>query len=211
MAAFDRFTSSSLYRRIYRHFDNPAVFNAYQVLVDGGKERRIRRFLKDTRYETVVDVGCGTGNWAITARGPYLGVDVSREFVESARERYANDPSKRFLELDPTSDVLPGAYDLAQLVSVLHHLSDDQVLGLLERIVPRTRYLFILDLYPISWNPVARFLYAADRGDYIREPAEQKRLILRHPDLKLVREDDYFAPTGVYRHTLMLFEKQSHG
>jgi SAM-dependent methyltransferase len=211
VAAFDRFTSSSLYRRIYHLFDHPAVFNAYQVLVDGGKERRIRRFLKDTAYETVVDVGCGTGNWAITARGRYLGVDVSREFVQAARERYAEDPSKQFLELDPTSSEVPGEYDLAQMVSVLHHLSDDQVARLLERIVPHTRYLFILDLYPISWNPVARFLYAADRGDYIREPAEQKRLISRHPDLKLVREDDYFAPTGVYRHTLMLFENSSHG
>lgn len=208
MAAFERFTSSRLYHRIYRLFDNPVVFNAYQVLVDGGKERRIHRFLRNVRYTTVVDIGCGTGNWAITARGSYLGVDVAREFVESARARYANDPSKQFLELDPTAEALPGEFDLAQLVSVLHHLSDEEVLALLRRIVPRTRYLFILDLYPISWNPVARFLYAADRGDFIREPSEQKRLILRHPKLRLVREDDFFAPTGVYRHTLMLFETQ---
>ena len=208
MAVLDRFTSSRLYQRIHRLFDHPSVFNAYQILVDGGKERRIRRFLEETYFETVVDIGCGTGNWAITAKGSYLGVDVADEFIESARRRYANDPSKRFLQLDPTSESLPGEYDLAQLVSVLHHLSDEQVDRLLERIVPRIRYLFVLDLYPIPWNPVARFLYAADRGDHIREPADQKRLILRNDQLEFVREDDYVAPSGVYRHTLMLFERR---
>lgn len=203
-----RFTASSLYRRIYRLFDHPAVFNAYQLLVDGGKGRRIRRFLVDVPYESVVDVGCGTGNWAITARGRYLGVDVAPEFVEAAQHRYAADPSKRFMLLDPTSDPLPGTYDLAQLVSVLHHLSDAEIEALLRTVVPRIRYLFVLDLYPITWNPVSRFLYAADRGDYIRPPKEQIRLLLRDERLRLVREDDFFAPTGVYRHTLLLFERR---
>lgn len=208
MPAFESFTSSGLYRRIYSLFDHPAVFNAYQFLVDGGKERQIRRFLEDVPYETVADIGCGTGNWAVTAQGRYLGVDVAREFVEAARARYAGDPKKSFLQLDPTSEELPGAFDLTQLVSVLHHLSDEQVRALLARVVPKTRFLFVLDLYPISSNPVARFLYAADRGDYIRKPEEQKQLILGAGGLKMIREDDYFAPTLVYRHTLMLFERQ---
>lgn len=208
MSAIDRFTSSAVYRRIHNLFDNPAVFNAYQSLVDGGKERRILQFLSGVQYETVLDVGCGTGNWALTARGAYLGVDVAREFIDAARHRYVDDSSKTFIQLDPTSEALPGEYDLAQLVSVLHHLSDDQVDALLERIVDRIRFLFVLDLYPIAWNPVARFLYAADRGDFIREPAEQKDLLLRNGRLSLVREDDYFAPTRLYRHTLLLFERK---
>lgn len=206
MPSFETFTSSGLYRRIYRLFDNPAVFNAFQFLVDGGKDRQIRRFLKDVPYRTVVDIGCGTGNWAVTARGPYLGVDVAPEFIKAASERYAHDLDKTFLRLDPTEQDLPGDYDLTQLVSVLHHLSDYQTTALLERIIPKTRYLFVLDLYPVPWNPVSRFLYAADRGDYIREPEEQKRLLQSQGKLRLIREEDYFAPTMLYRHTLLLFE-----
>ncbi len=207
--SFETFTSSGLYRRIYHLFDRPAVFNAYQFLVDGGKERQIRRFLKDVPYKSVADVGCGTGNWAVTARGPYLGVDVAPEFVEAAAARYADDPDKTFMCLDPTEEELPGRFDLTQLVSVLHHLSDEQTAALLERIVPRTRFLFVLDLYPIPSNPVSRFLYAADRGDYIREPDDQKRLMLRDGSLKLIQEDNYFAPTMLYRHTLLLFERSA--
>lgn len=201
------FTSSALYRRIYHLFDHAAVFNAYQFLVDGGKERQIRRFLRDVPYRSVVDIGCGTGNWAVTARGPYLGVDVAPEFVQAATDRYAGDPAKQFRHLDPTQEDLPGEYDLAQLVSVLHHLSDERTTALLARIVRRVRYLFVLDLYPIPWNPVSRFLYAADRGDFIRTPEEQKRLLLQDGSLALTREDDYFAPTMLYRHTMMLFER----
>ena len=207
MPLTDSFTSSALYRRIYHLFDHPAVFNTYQLLVDGGKERQIRRFLRDVPYRSVVDIGCGTGNWAVTARGPYLGVDVAPEFVQAAADRHSGDGAKEFRQLDPTQEDLPGEYDLAQLVSVLHHLSDDQTTAMLERIVPRVRYLFVLDLYPISWNPASRFLYAADRGDYIRTPEEQKRLLLQDGTLALVREDDYFAPTMLYRHTLLLFER----
>lgn len=206
MPPFETFTSSDLYRRIYRLFDNPAVFDAYQFLVDGGKERQIRRFLEDVPYRTVADIGCGTGNWATTARGPYLGVDVAPEFIDAASLRYSDEPDKMFLRLDPTQEDLPGRYDLAQLVSVLHHLSDDQTAMLLRRIVPRIRFLFVLDLYPIKRNPVARFLYAADRGDYIRDPEEQKRLLMAQGNLVLLREEDYYAPTMLYRHTLLLFE-----
>lgn len=208
MPGFESFTSSALYRRVYHLFDRPAVFNAYQFLVDGGKERQIRRFLKGIPYESVADIGCGTGNWAVTARGPYLGVDVAPEFVEAAAARYAGDDSKRFVRLDATREDLPDRYDLTQLISVLHHLSDEQTTALLGRIVPKTRYVFVLDLYPIPWNPIARLLYAADRGDYIREPDEQKRLLLQDDRLELIQEGSYYAPTMLYRHTLWLLRRR---
>lgn len=201
----ESFTSSALYRRLYHLFDHPAVFNAYQFLVDGGKKRQIRRFLRDVPYESVADIGCGTGNWALTARGGYLGVDVAPEFVEAAAARYAGDAEKRFMRLDPTREELPGRYDLTQLISVLHHLSDEQTTALLGRIIPKTQYVFVLDLYPIPWHPVAKLLYAADRGDYIREPEEQKRLLMHDGRLELMKEGSYYAPTMLYRHTLLLF------
>lgn len=204
------FTSSLLYRRIHDLFDHPAVFDAYQRLVDGGKGRRIRRFLQDVPYQSVLDLGCGTGNWAVTAKeGAYLGVDIAPEFIEAARRRYARDSSKRFMLLDPTKEPVSGSFDLAQLISVLHHLSDTQIEALLKFVVPSVRYLFVLDLYPMPWHPVASFLYAADRGDFVRSPLEQTKLLLSDERLRLLRQDDYFAPGGLYRHTLLLFERRT--
>lgn len=196
-----------LYRRIHDRFDDPRVFNAYQRLFDAGKARRIRDFLSGVPYESVLDVGCGTGNWAATARASYLGVDVSPTFIDAARERYSDDGSKKFAVLDPTTEEVPGTFDLAQLISVLHHLSDAQVEALLDQIIPKTSYVFVLDLYPIPWNPAARFLYAADRGYFIRTPAEQRGLLLRDDRLRLLKEGDYFAPGWLYRHTMLLLER----
>ena len=193
-------------RAIHRLFDHPLIFNSYQVLADGGKGRAIRRFLQDLPYDSVLDIGCGTGNWAKYAPGRYLGVDPAPAFISAAIRRYAGDPKKKFLVADPTSQDVPGEFDLAQLVSVLHHLSDDDVSRLLERIRPRVRHLFILDLYPMPWNPPARFLYASDRGSFIRTPEQQQRLVL-DGEWRLVKEGSYFAPTLLYRHTLFLFER----
>jgi SAM-dependent methyltransferase len=196
-----------LKRTLHDLFDRPAVFDAYQLLVDGGKGRRIRAFLRDVPYASVLDIGCGTGNWATTARGRYLGVDISIRFVEAARARYAHDPRKQFEVIDPAGRDVPGRFDLVQMVSVLHHLSDEEVRDVLQRVMRRGRYLFVLDLYPIRWHPLSRLLYAADRGDFIRGPAEQERLIREAANLRLLKRGDFFAPTTLYRHTLFLFER----
>jgi SAM-dependent methyltransferase len=193
-------------RALHKLFDLPLVFNTYQVVADGGKGRQIRRFLEDLPFESVLDVGCGTGNWAGTARGRYVGVDAAPEFIEDARKRYRGETAKTFLLLDPTREDVPGNFDLAQLISVLHHLSDPEIVRLLARISRQVRYLFILDLYPMPWNPIARILYAADRGDYIRNPEEQKRVIVQNSSMRLLKDGSYVAPTGLYRHTLLLFE-----
>lgn len=198
-------TTAAWYRPLHDFFERPWVFNAYQALVDGGKRRQIRRFLADVPYASVVDIGCGTGNWAAVAKGNYLGVDLSPSFVAACRARYAGDPSKTFLQADVAALDLPERYDLAQLISVLHHLSDDEVRRLLAWVARSTRFFFVLDLYPMPWHPVARVLYALDRGDHIRTPEAQKRLILENPAFRLVKEKSYFAPTGLYRHTLFLF------
>lgn len=202
---------TSWYRSVHATFERPWVFNLYQTLVDGGKAHRIQSFLADVPFRSVVDIGCGTGNWASVARGPYLGVDLSPSFIEGCRRRYRDDPEKRFIEADVATLDLPERYDLAQLISVLHHLSDDEVARMLAWVVRSARYFFVLDLYPIRWNPVSRLLYALDRGDHIRSPEAQKRLILSQPGLHLVKEADYYAPTGLYRHTLFLFRNAEVG
>ncbi len=197
--------TSGWYRRLHRAFDAPLVFNLYQALVDGGKGRQIRRFLAGVPFHSVIDIGCGTGNWAALAPGPYLGIDTSATFIEGCRRRYRGDPQRRFVQGDIASLDLPAHYDLALLVSVLHHLSDEDVRRLLPWVARHVRFFFVLDLYPVPWNPVSRLLYALDRGDHIRTPEAQKRLLLQHPGLRLVKEGAYFAPTGLYRHTLFLF------
>lgn len=198
--------SAAWYRRLDRLFDRAWVFNAYQTLADGGKTRQIRRFLADVPYASVVDVGCGTGNWASLARGRYVGVDTSPSFIAACRERFADDPDKSFVQADATTLTPTQPFDLALLISVLHHLSDDDVRQLLRWVAEHAHYFFVLDLYPIPWHPIARVLYALDRGHYIRSPEAQRALIAEEPRLQMVKQSSYFAPSSLYRHTLFLYE-----
>ncbi len=201
--------SAAWYQRLYRAFEHPAVFNAYQAVVDGGKGRQIRRFLADVPFTSVVDVGCGTGNWATLTTGTYLGIDASPSFIAGCRRRYAGDPQRRFLLGDAAALDLDASFDLALLVSVLHHLSDAEVQRLVPWVVRYARFFFVLDLFPVPWNPVSRLLYTLDRGDHIRTPQRQKDLLLGAGELRLVKEGAYFCPNGLYRHTLFLFENRA--
>lgn len=202
--------SSAWYSRVSNALERSWLFNLYQIVADPGKRRQIDKFLHDVPYVSVVDIGCGTGNWASVARGRYLGLDTSASFIAASRQRYHHDPTKKFLHANAGSLVLPERYDLAILISVLHHLSDDEATRLVNWVARSARYFFVLDLYPVPWNPISRWLYAMDRGNYVREPSIQKQLILREPSLKLVKEGDYYCPNGLYRHTLFLFARAAH-
>lgn len=190
--------------RIDRLFERPLVFNAYQRLVDGGKLRQIRRFLGGLPFESVLDIGCGTGNWSGLTRDEYLGVDTSPSFVAAARARHREDEQKRFLLADASELELTHSFDLCIMISVLHHLSDAKALAVLDRVGARCRNLFVLDLYPVRWNPLSQVLYALDRGDYVRDPIEQRILLEKGSGLRVIKYGSYYSPTLLYRHTLFL-------
>jgi SAM-dependent methyltransferase len=196
-----------IYPFIDRLFESAFVFNANQFLLDGGKARQIKRFLKDVPFSSVVDIGCGPGNWAVISRGRYLGIDTSPSFIESCQRRYAGDPQKEFVLSDATRLNVKEPFDLAMLISVLHHLSEEEMVRVLEWAARSARFFFVLDLYPNPSNPISSFLYAMDRGNYIREPAEQERILTTGNHFRIIEKSDYFSPPRLYRHTLYLLER----
>ena len=198
--------TGQLYQKIHDLFEQPFVFNAYQSVVDGGKGRQIQKFLRGLPYSSVVDIGCGTGNWSQVSDAAYLGIDTSASFIAGCKKRYADDPTKRFIQADAASLDTTERFDLGMLISVLHHLSDDQIERLLSWLQHTVRYFFVLDLYPIDRNPLSKWLYQMDRGSFIRQPHVQVELLTSRDRFRLVKQGDYFAPTGLYRHTLLLLE-----
>lgn len=202
-------SSSTLHGVIDRLFEHSFIFNINQILLDGGKHRPIRQFLADVPYASVIDLGCGPGNWVELARGDYLGLDTSPSFIETCREKYRDHPDKQFLQADVTDFDINESYDLGMLISVLHHLSDEQALHALRRTAAHARFLFILDLYPIDENPVSKWLYGMDRGDYIRAPAAQKELVAQAGTHRLLKEDAFYSWNRLYRHTIFLYESTS--
>ena len=198
--------SSRLHRYVFEALERSWVYNLNQVFLGAGKKRHVTGFLRGLEYQSLLDIGCGPGEYAELAHGPYLGIDTSESFIRSCRERFAQDPTKVFMHADATTVQVPGRYDLALLNSVMHHLTDEEVTRLVAWVARSARYLFILDLYPVRWNPLSRWFYAMDRGHYVREVATQKALILQHPAMRLVKEGSAWSQNCVYRHSLFIFE-----
>lgn len=200
---------TGLLTRAHRLFENPLVFELYQVVVDGGKRAPVSRFLEGVPYESVVDLGCGTGAWSYLAHDRYLGLDYSPSFIRGCRRRFSDDSRKRFQLGDLESVHLDETFDLALMMSVLHHLSDRQAEAVLGGLGGRAGRLLVMDLMPVPKNPVSRLLYRLDRGEHIRTADAQRRLLLRSGRWNLEKEDSFYSYNRLYRHTLFLLRSSS--
>jgi SAM-dependent methyltransferase len=186
--------------------DIPWLFDLNQVVLDGGKERHIVRFLDGVPRDHVVDVGCGTGVWSRLAKASYLGIDSSPSFIAGCEKRFRDDPSKAFVRADAASIRPERHFELAILISVLHHLDTDEVTRLLAWVSRSADRLFVLDLYPNDRNPLARRLYAIDRGNFVRQPEAQQALIESGGMMRVVKTGSFYSWNRIYRHTMFLAE-----
>ncbi|HEX5385653.1 MAG TPA: class I SAM-dependent methyltransferase [Gemmatimonadales bacterium] len=96
------------------------------------KAEVINAFVRRHGVRSVIELGCGDGAQLALAEYPsYVGVDVSPTAVERCGQRFAGDPTKRFVVAEPPSaPSLDGASlsaDLALSLDVIYHLVEDAV------------------------------------------------------------------------------------
>jgi SAM-dependent methyltransferase len=107
------------------------------------KAEVLNDFMRTRNVGCVVEFGCGDGSQLELAQYPrYVGVDVSEVALQRCRERFAADPSKRFLALG--SPDVPHA-DCTLSLDVIMHLLDDRTLDahLCKLFATSTRYVVI--------------------------------------------------------------------
>jgi hypothetical protein len=107
----------------------------------------------------------------------YLGVDLSREYVEYARRRYGD----RFAVVDVRNDVLPhdGTYDFVLVNSLFHHLDTPAVRATLQALSTRLSdegHVHVIDLELPEDQRIPRRLALSDRGKFPRSRGEWKEL-----------------------------------
>ena len=198
--------TKSWLQRAHAILDVPFLFDLNQVILDGGKRAPVNKFLQDVAYETILDLGCGTGAWSYLTREKYVGLDYSRPFIEGCRRQFGSDPRKSFMVGDVETLESQMSFDLALMMSVLHHLSDDQANALMERLSRVATRLLVMDLIPIEYNPLSKFLYNIDRGDHIRTTDEQRRVLIANGRWLVQKEGSFYSYNRLYRHTLFLLK-----
>lgn len=150
---------------------NPYVYNIIQWLLNSKKGRQQmydaitgRINLKDDHHQTVLDVGCGTGEYSMFFKDGYCGIDNDATYLNYARKKYGD----KFFEMSATALSFPDEkFDYVFCVNLLHHLTDEEVHTTLEemkRVCKKGGEVYIMDAVYKKMNLIGNLLLFLDPG-----------------------------------------------
>jgi SAM-dependent methyltransferase len=205
----ERIESSDEKTRYGRILEVPAISRVQRNCLDAGKVTGVYRIVFPYPYTSLLDVGCGLGEFSCLAKGIYVGIDNSWERVRYAARRYL---SKRFVTADARR--LPAAdksVDAGMLIDTSHHLTDEECIGVLRELKRVSRkYIFVSD--PVRWegqNGFSSFIYSLDRGNNIRDERQMKTLFESCGGLRLLEARTFRTFPGIYRHETFVLEVEN--
>ena len=162
----------------YKLLEHQIVYDSYQTCVGSVSYRR--RLVKGIvgRYESFLDIGCGTASTVdlLPSTSDYLGIDISQKYLEKARSRR---PGIKVIHGDISSNEWLSSINLTAAtmciaLGIYHHLDDLQLNLMLDNcvsILPRGSQLFSMDpVITATTNKVAIWFAENDRGKFVRTP-----------------------------------------
>ena len=162
---------------IYRILDIPILYNFVQKLFDHKRTRlRWHQLIKGYQNGIILDIGCGPGNKSIHFKNSklYIGLDISQIYINEARQLYGS--FGKFYKMSATEiDKLPYSdIDLVLLNGVFHHLSDEQVKEVLDKVskkLSKNGVLVTVDPTLVKGRVFANSIVSKDRGMHVRTPS----------------------------------------
>ena len=174
-----------------RLFTLSQVYEFFQSRILGGRNARrwlAKNFWKLQSDETVIDIGCGPGTILeyLPPDITYYGVDVSENYINAARARFAT-RGTFFLgtarNLLHTTEVNLKKADVVICNGLLHHLPDDEAIEVLQvakkLLKLKGRALCLEATFLSRQSRLSRRMVSMDRGRYVRSEEEWKKLIGR--------------------------------
>lgn len=161
----------------------PQIFRGYQWLVgaERAKEAFVSVVLNPQPGQTVVDVGCGTGELCkyFPRDVRYVGLDIDRSYIRFARQRFGG--RGEFLLGDVSAFELAETVDAVVAFGVLHHMKDDEVRmvsSFARRVLSSGGRFLTVDPTLGPGQPwIERAMKRYDRGRFIRD-GQGYRLLL---------------------------------
>jgi SAM-dependent methyltransferase len=181
----------------------PLLYLFSQAILGAKRARKrcIDEYAKPKPGMRVLDIGCGPG-YVIEylPKVCYYGFDVRPAYIAYARRKYGTQGTFYCQRFDANMAKELESFDLILMAGLLHHLNDQEVLGLLELskgAIGNTGSLVTLDpCYDQAQSRIAKFLLNRDRGESIREASGYVSLaskLFRQVDFH-VRQDLFFLP-----------------
>jgi ubiquinone/menaquinone biosynthesis C-methylase UbiE len=161
---------------------------------------KIKDYVDLKEDESILDVGCGTGDFCSMFSGNYLGLDYSEKYVKYCSEKY---PGKKFMQGNALElNFFPKSYDKVLLASFIHHFSDEEVRKMFKDISKIAgRRVIILEPLPLK-NPFSWVLLKMDRGASVRNAERIKEFLSE--DYNLVDSEVFLS--GFYKLGIFVVE-----
>lgn len=158
----------------------PFIFNKLRRII-AGDQKNTKNFVKKNllkyHVKSVLDVGSGTGDFVncIPKNSLYLGIDTNPKFIDFSNNNYDNG-NVRFLVQDVTEKGFyqNKKFDAVLLISMLHHLSDEdleEILSIVKKITKKV--IIIADIIPDPPGIMQKIVVQLDVGKFVR-PREEK-------------------------------------
>ena len=153
-----------------------------------GRDWLARNVWKLRGGETVIDIGCGTGNVLIflPADVKYYGIDISDNYIRTARARFStrgtffHGTAPEFL---CRNEALLNSTDVILCNGLLHHLTDAEAMEILtlakQLLKSRGRLICLEAAFLAKQTRLSRWVVSSDRGRYVRSEREWNELIAR--------------------------------
>jgi hypothetical protein len=120
----EKFTNSEEYwEKRYKLGGNSGA-GSYSNLAEF-KGEIINDFVIEHKINSTIELGCGDGNQLEYFKfDSYIGFDVSETVIEKCKNKFKEDPTKKFLH---TSSISDQKADMAMSLDVIYHLIEDSV------------------------------------------------------------------------------------
>ena len=143
--------------------------------------------------DSILDIGCGLGDMLAFLRtemnfiGHYKGLDFVPEFIQAAKQRFADDSHAEFEEFNLNTSALPEGYSLVVLAGVFNNLMDDN-----ESFMNSTiKNMYKASNSKVAFNALSTYVDYQDESLYYYDPLKVFDFCKRELSSKVTLRHDY--------------------
>jgi len=188
---------------------SPRLYELSQLCSRGTKYAKMffDDYVKPQSGHRILEIGCGTGliykylrRFRPDCECAYVGFDMSETYVQFARKRYGLGAEFHCQRVTPEGLLDFGKFDTVISAGVVHHLNDDEALGLFttakSALKDGGQFIALEPCYSDPQSSFVRWLLDNDRGEYVRWEPEYASLAANvFPRVTTeIREDMWFIP-----------------
>lgn len=178
---------------LYSFLERPRVYNAVQTLFRIGGNRQSKELFAELvnsrSYDSVLELGCGTGHWSVTRCRKYIRTDINDSYFPPSAEC---DAEYRMADATDLSEFSDNSFELVYSMGLYHHLPEEAVIASLResaRVLRPGGKIIVGDaILPKSWRrPFAWLVRKLDRGRWVRR-LEHTTALLEKSGLRIQRQ-----------------------